>query len=414
MRRFYSFLALLCLKFITVVSVAEIAKAQAVAPFNACTFSSPKFAAQSFAGGRASSGCANWSVARGRNGCTKTKGPCPLCVTTAPGESVFTVSADGILLKKHLELANRWLETSTVSAGQKFKRSLPDSVSGSTFWNARILVMPYGNLMGSFAPLPGIYASDVPTCYAGISEFFPSQWNYNAVDAPYAFAWAPVGSGLCNSPHGGTLMGGLEAAKGKASSLGLGKSFKSAPGEVCARPVGFAEASLKNLRPNSDALAPLTAGPQEISSKLCMGSWGNLLPRTGWSVTADPLLSALQAAYKFTSITADFNLNDNWKTRTDDSWQIVFPNNVPGSCFAPGAQFPIVATAPLEDMGQRGRHELELSSQAKGSYVIAVWRKRETCEEPLESIGGWTAAHRANLVKNTTICNALHAQGGAF
>lgn len=421
--------ALLCLKVSAIVSIAE---AQALAPFNACTFSSPQFAAQSFAGGKASRGCANWSVARARNGCVKVKGTCPLCVaypgdhlqmwlpeffievTTAPGESVFTVSADGLLLKQHLKLGNAWLEAATLSPGQKFKRSLPDAVTQSTFWNARILVMPYGNLMGSFPPLPGIFGTEAPTCFAGLSEFFPSQWNYNSVDSPYALAWAPVGIPLCNSPFGATLMGALETAKSAVSSLSLGKSFSSLPGEACARPVGVGEATLKNLRPNSDALAPITAGPQNLSSKLCMGSWGNLLPRTGWSVTADPLLSAMQAAYKFTSMTADFNLNDNWKVRDDDSWQIVFPNNAPASCFKPGAPFPFVAPVPAEDILQRGRHETASTSQAKGSYVIAVWRKRETCQEPLEIFGGWTVAHRANIIKNTAICSALHAQGGAF
>jgi hypothetical protein len=333
-------------------------------------------------------------------------------VTTAPGESVFTVAADGLLLKKHLALGNIHWKASTLSPYQPLARSQSDPVSNSMFWHARILVMPYANLMGSFSPLPGITGTEAPTCFAGLSEFIPRQWAYNLVDAPYAMAWAPVGSALCNTPQGAGLLGGIEAAKGAVSSIGLGKSFGGGQGEVCARPVGLAEASAKMLRPTSDALAPLTMGPQEISSKLCMGSWGNLLPRSGWAVTGDPLLSAMQAAYRFTSVSADFNLNDNWKLRSDDKWQIVFPTSFPGKCFKPGAQFPILAPAPTEDFMQRHENELNPFSKRKGTYVIAVWRKRETCEEPLETVGGWSAAHKLHLAKNSALCSAMNAQGG--
>ena len=402
------------------------------APFNACTFKAPPFVLQSFAGGAPFAGCAEWSVIRGRNGCHKMKGVCPLCVTypgdhlqmwlpeffieltTAPGKSVFTMSADGLLLKQHLELANKYWKASTLAIHPLHTRSFSDSVTQSNFWHARILVMPYGNLMGNFSPLPGISATEVPSCYAGLSEFMPDQWNYNLADAPYAMAWSPVGTALCNTPHGATLLGGIEAAKSLAGSVGVGKTFQDSPGEVCARPVGLIEASLKNLRPTGDTLAPITLGPQEISSKLCMGAWGNLLPRTGWSVTADPLLSAMQAAYRFTSATSDFYLNDNWKLRADDKWQIVFPQNAPGTCFKPGVQFPILSPAPLENVAQRTAHELALLSERKGTYVIAVWRKRDTCQEPLQTFGAWSASHKLNLVKNAAICTGLNAQGGLW
>ena len=335
-------------------------------------------------------------------------------VTSAPGESVFTMSADGGLLKKHLALASIHWKASTLSPTHFFSRSQSDSVTNSVFWHARILVMPYANLMGSFSPLKSAKGTEAPTCFAGLSEFMPSQWAYNLADAPYAMAWSPIGSLLCNSPQGATLFGGIETVKGAVSSVGLGKSFGGGSGEVCARPVSLAEASAKNLRPNSDALAPLTMGPTEISSKLCMGSWGNLLPRSGWSVTADPLLSAMQAAYRFSSAAADFNLNDNWKLRSDDKWQIVFPMSAPGTCFKPGALFPLLAPAPLENIAQRKSHEVNPLSQRKGTYIIAVWRKRDTCEEPLETVGGWSAMHKVHLAKNAAICAGANAQGGMW
>ena len=433
MKRFCGFLALLCLIFeIAGFSVggSQQAFGMVTVPFNACTAYAPPFVLQNFAGGTPALGCASWSAIRGRAGCTKVKGVCPLCVTypgdhlqmwlpeffievtSAPGESVFTASADGLLLKKHLALGNIHWKASTLSPFQPFSRSQSDVVSHSIFWHARILVMPYANMMGSFSPLPGVTGTEAPTCFAGLSEFIPEQWAYNFVDVPYAFGWSPVGSALCNTPEGAGLLGGLEAAKGAVSNIGLGKSFGGGQGEVCARPVGLAEASVKMLRPSSDALAPLTMGPQEISSKLCMGSWGNLLPRSGWAVTGDPLLSAMQAAYRFTSVAADFNLNDNWKLRSDDQWQIVFPLSLPGTCFKPGAPFPILAPAPTENFAQRQENELNPFSNRKGTYVIAVWRKRETCEEPLETVGGWSAAHKLHLAKNSALCSGMNAQGG--
>ena len=61
-------------------------------------------------------------------------------------------------------------------------------------------------------------------------------------------------------------MGGLEAVKGAVSKVGGAGSFGGGAGEVCARPVTVAEGLAKNLRPTSDALAPLTSGPAELSS----------------------------------------------------------------------------------------------------------------------------------------------------
>lgn len=400
-----------------------------VTPFNGCTFYAPPYGAQSFAGGAPYAGCAEWSAIRGRNGCTKVKGVCPACVTyqgdslqmwlpeyfievtTAPGESAFTEGADGGLLSKHLALGY-----TTWKTGTKAKlpiptadRSMPDVTNQSTVWHARVLVMPYANMMGSYSPLPSVQGTEAPTCFAGLSEFVPEQWAFNAADVGYAAAWAPLGIPLCNMPEGALSMAALDAARTAVSRVAGSGSFGGGDGEVCARPVSGGEATKKNLRPSSDALAPLTEGPASLSSKLCMGAWGNLLPRTGWSVTADPLLSAMQAAYRFTSLAADVALNDRWKLKTDDKWQIVFPVNLPATCFKPGAPFPFLNVPPLEDPTRRNAHELNPKSKRKGTYIIAVWRRRETCQEPLETVGGWSASHKGNLLKNQAICQGFNA-----
>jgi hypothetical protein len=415
----------------TMVLSAPEARAAGMAPFNACTAYAPPFVLQSFAGGAPFAGCAAWSAVRGRNGCIKTKGPCPACihypgdhlqmwlpeyfieVTTAPGESAFALSADGALLASHLKTGfSYWKVRTKAPPIPKSDRSMSDALSQSNMWHARVLVMPYANLMGSFYPLPSVEGTEAPTCFAGLSEFLPDQWNFNLVDVAYAAAWAPVGIPLCTLPEGASLMGGLEAVKGAVSKVGGGGNFGGGAGEVCARPVAVAEGLAKNLRPTSDALAPLTSGPTELSSKLCMGSWGNLLPRTGWAVTADPLVSALQAAYRFTSLAADMNLNDRWKLLADDKWQVVFPTNLPASCFKPGVPFASLLPAPIENPKQRGLHDLNPVSVRKGTYVIAVWRRRSTCEEPLETVGGWSTSHKVNLTKNAAACSAVNAQGG--
>jgi hypothetical protein len=120
----------------------------------------------------------------------------------------------------------------------------------------------------------------------------------------------------------------------------------------------------------------------------------------------------MQAAYRFSSAAADFNLNDNWKLRADDKWQIVFPVNAPATCFKPGAPFPFLAPAPLENGAQRMSHELSALSKRKGTYVIAVWRRRETCQEPLETVSGWSLSHKGHLAKNAAMCAGVHGQGG--
>ena len=76
-----------------------------------------------------------------------------------------------------------------------------------------------------------------------------------------------------------------------------------------------------NLRPSSDALS---------FSKLCMRSFGNLIPRQGHQETGDQFVSAIKAAWKFQELakqaeiikelrlkgeaTVPFSLGDNLKS----------------------------------------------------------------------------------------------------
>ena len=71
----------------------------------------------------------------------------------------------------------------------------------------------------------------------------------------------------------------------------------------------------------SSTLAPLRG---KVANKLCMGSLGNLLPRTGCVLNEDSQLSAMIAAYKFMSAAGYFHLSPDLKLQPDDKWQIVY------------------------------------------------------------------------------------------
>jgi hypothetical protein len=404
-------------------------------PFHGCTFYSPRLVTGSFAGGAPRSGCAEFSVVRGRSGCTKVKGLCPACVTYAGdhlemwlpdyfievtehfGRSVFAEGGDGAVLKKHLAAGEAyWRSTLGVPTTRGLSRGMNSASSRESFWHARILTVPYGAAATTFSPLSASIGRGLPGCFSGLSEFLPAQWNTNLADAPYAAAWAPVGVPLCLLPAGATAMAGLDAARNAASRIGA--SGSAGAGGVggdfaCANPVSAKEALAKNANPGSDALAPLTLGPAEIARKLCMGSWGNLLPRTGWIVSEDPTMAALMAAYRFQSAAADLHLNGEVRMRADDKWQVVWPPVVPQTCFRPGEPFGLTTFPKLEAPDAKATEELKTGSIKKGQfYLVAVWRRRSTCEEPLETVGGWSAAHQVNLAKNTAGCAAVNASGG--
>lgn len=395
-------------------------------PFNGCTFYKPRLASESFANATNFGGCAEFSAVFGRNGCTKTKGPCPACihyrgddvqmwlpdyfieVTKHVGRSVFAESIDGKVLAAHLALATTWWGSRTMGGvNPLLSNGTSLDSSRESFWHARILTIPYGSMFSNYPPLGASKGIGLPFCYSSISEFFPDQWNKNLSDGPYAFAWAPVGGPLCLSLAGGIVSGALAEAKSKIGAMGRITGNLPTNSFQCASPVMAEEGYQKNKWPTSDVISPIASGDL---TKLCMGSWGNLVPRTGWIASEDPHMSAMLAAYKFMSLSADFNLNPELKLKDDDKWQIVYPPRIGGGCFKPGS--PLKELIPAaDDSSYRSKDELDPSSILKNStYIIAVWRKRESCEEPLQYIHGWSADYEINYHKNEKLCRLMEGK----
>jgi hypothetical protein len=323
------------------------------------------------------------------------------------GRSVFADSADGVALARHLKLATNWWSSSTLApAVGVFSNGFQSPSGRDSFWHVRMLPVPYGSWVNNFPPLAASKGVGLPSCFSALSEFMAGQWNYNLADASYAAAWAPAGIPLCLSLVGGAAMGAIQEARAQVSQIASSTpSFPDLPVDVtCANPVGAAEAFYKNALPSSDALAPLKG---DVADKLCMGTWGNLLPRTGWITSEDTHMSAMIAAHKFMSAAGDFHLSPQLKLRPDDKWQVVYPPQIGGGrCFTPGSPFKDLPPVP-EDPISRGRDELTPFGDLKSNtYIIAVWRRRNSCEEPLQWIGGWSADFKANFLKNSAVCKA--------
>lgn len=389
-------------------------------PFNGCTFYKSRLLRESFAGASDHGGCANFSAVNGRHGCKKSKLFIPyngddvqmwlpdyfIEVTKHIGRSIFAESLDGVTLKAQLGLATAWWGFATSSTVTPKISNGSQSDSGhDNFWHVRILTVPYGSLANNYPPLAVAKGNGLPFCYSGISEFFPAQWTYNISDAAFAFAWSPVGTKMCLTASGAVTAGAVAAAKASVGKIISGtKKLPSITPVQCANPVGASEGTSKNALPTSDAYAPLLSGDL---TQLCMGTWGNLIPRTGWIPNEDPQMSAMMAAYKFMSLAGDFHLNSDLKPKSDDKWQIVYPPRIGGKCFTPGS--PLNAITPAaDDPLTRSKDELDSSSSLKNyTYIIAVWRKRESCEEPMQFVGGWSADYKANYYKNLGVCQAM-------
>ena len=387
-----------------------------VQPLNGCTFYKsrllPKFP-----------GCAEFSAVLGRNGCRKVKGICPACITY-PGDdlqmwlpdyfieitkhaggSIFTESADSAALRTHLAIGQKWWEASTkVPLVPSASRGSQSSSSADSFWHARILTVPYGAEANTYLPLSPSKGTGLPTCFSALSEFLPAQWNFNLADGPFAVAWAPVGAPMCLSIVGGAAAASADEAKRQVGMVagGIG-TMRNLPADTsCANPVGVQEALAKDAQPSADTLSPLSGD----LSKLCMGTWGNLIPRTGWILSDDPYMSALAAAYKFQSLAGDMHLNPALKLQSDDKWQIVYPPRFASGCFHPGSPLASLPGSDGDDVVTRTKDEVELGGVRKAhTYVIAVWRRRHSCEEP--GAGAWDAAYKVNVAKNKALCQTV-------
>lgn len=370
---------------------------QTTMPLHGCTFYKPKFISHF-------GSCADFSSKLGRNRCKKTKGSPPF-MTTYPGDHVRMWLPDFFIeVTKHAgqSLFAESLDGQALKVQLQTVRSLPlkngseSSSSGDSFWYARLLGVPYGALANSFPPVPPTLEGGIPACFKGISEFYNDQWNLNLADAPYAAAFAPVGASMCLSPAGATAFS-PEIKKSITGMSGNPGTMSENPGIPCAVPVTGAQALAINALPTSEPARTL-ASP----SRLCMGTWGNLIPRTGWIPTEDLTMSALMAAFKFQSLTSDLQLSPDLAPRTDDKWQVVFPPQVTNSCFTSGS----VTHIPPGDLG-RERDELVPGGLKKHhTYVIAVWRQRDTCEEPMP-FEARKKAYQVNFEKNKTLCQAV-------
>lgn len=355
--------------------------------------------------------CAEFSAVTGRNGCTKVKGICPYCITYQGsdvqmwlpdfvveasahfGRSMFAESISGAALKLHLKAATRWASSNWKQFELMSDGTGMDTAHGM-FWQVRVLPLPFGSLVTTFPPLASSKGVGLPICYSSLSELDIAEWTYGIADAPAAAALATVAIPACFSP-----LGAAANSIGQTIAAHVGGSETSGSGfpSGCALPVPAKFGLAKTMMPTSDAWNP---------TKLCIGSLGSLIPRMGMVFAGDTYKSALLAAVKMASLTADhFGDSNTGGWNVEDKWQLVYPPSPHGYCFRPGqlstlTEFP---TGVLEDPATRAADNVSLNARS-GTYVWVVWRKRNSCEEPFDAV--WRADYKINKAKNLAICKA--------
>lgn len=395
-------------------------------PVNGCTFYKHPFS-KSF------DDCAQFNVIEG--GCTKTKCAGFACftysanlasmyipdflieVTNGFGESLYTEKdlnpIIGITLKEHLNSAKKyWKASDPLSIGNI---ALPSGISdiadslrsgdtmgqGDQFQQVRILTIP-----GAAAVT--VYPSDIyrrwfsssagiPVCFEAISEFFPHQWRDNLVDGAYSMTTIPVSYPLCSTLIGSAGVGASAALNSAMNEItGLTLSGPNLPiSAQCSYPTNVKSIATSMLSPRSDAWAPL-----KNPANFCIGSYGELFPRTGTSLTDDPHSASLIAAIRFASLSGDTYLSHKFKVNLNDKIQQVYPRpselplfgalNV-ASCSKPRNPLeglasitnPMSAVDTLRKSTSSALQTSDLIPGIKrGSYIYAVWKKRTSCEEP--------------------------------
>lgn len=404
-------------------------------PVDVCSFFDSHFYGLSWESGWG--GCAKFHVKSG--GCKKRKGwftyPGDLVsvwmpellveITRHEGESIFATGVEGLSLKQHLAVAFSYQKAASIEAlpaplkpfaslASGLKKDGVES-SGSTgalhTWHARILPIPFAQVVGEFSPFGGINGSSYPVLFDGISEFHPDPWLTGWSDLPIALTMNALllSKGLehpCFSTEGqiaGELFSrGLAVAKSAAGALG---GLPDVPGNIGDRPNLPKELLIRNFLPGSDASNP---------SKFCMGSLGPLLPRMGASIGGDRARSALIAALKFLSLNADSIGNGRSRMQGDDFFQVVYPRTTVPKCFLPGSQtervdakaVPFGRAAPTSEW----RNPLQVRSDH--TYVFALWRRRMSCQEPF-SQAVWKATFQGHLRAKKAACTAWRrAKGG--
>ena len=67
-----------------------------------------------------------------------------------------------------------------------------------------------------------------------------------------------------------------------------------------------------------------------------------------------------------------------------------------------------ISALGADDPLSRAKDELGFDQALKDhTYIIAVWRRRESCEEPLSQIDGWGKIYKSNFEKNKAVCQSL-------
>lgn len=401
---------LVCFGFVATQALANFSL-----PLNACTSYSPRLISTFGT-------CADFTVTRAKNGCMKVKGVCPACVTyqgdllemwlpefmveVSPhiGRSIFAESTAGAALKLHLTAAKAWWDKSFPSTPLTASGSLSQNSHSST-WHARILPVPFGAAVNTYPPLRSSAGVGVPVCYSSLSELMPNQWKYGQADLPIALAQSFLTVPQCYLPLGAAASALAQGALAYAPSPSgiissvTGVDIGGFP-NGCARPIFDKEAVAKSLSPSSDAWS---------MSKRCIGTLGALIPRTGEIASDEPFKAALTAGVKFASATSDFfgdSKTGGWEL--SDKWQLIYPPSLHNYCFRPGQASQIlempfgVNEDGITRASDNAKMNGALANSKSGSYVFLVWRKRETCQEPLGSI--WKADYELQKAKNMAIC----------
>jgi hypothetical protein len=391
-------------------------------PASGCTFYKPQMIAQSFGM------CANYSAAIGRNGCTIYHWPgitypgvdvqmwLPdffVEVTKYTGRSMFAQNPANPLelgFIAHLKLASLYFQaaepqTSTLGGGEITDGPTVDDLNQMSYWQVRMLQVPFGKETMEFRPGLTPRGTGLPIYYDGISEFVSQQWRDNLADLPFATLLEPVANPFCNSLAGGAAVGITNELRGKLStaigSFGNSPPFPNLPFGV-ATPMPAKLIFSQNLLPTSDVFAAFSD-----PTKLCIGSKGPLIPRTGFISSEDRSQSALMAAVKFMSLIGDaYPWGRDYKLQNSDKFQLVYPATA-ALCFNPAA---ILDSNFLE---ARNPIDENIPGSAN-TYIFAVWREKHSCEDKGpggQSVGiaYFNSIHPIDIQKNKAICSVVGA-----
>lgn len=323
-------------------------------------------------------------------------------VSTHFGKSMFTDGVSGTALRLHLEAAVRWAK-STAAQYEKFSDGAAFDTSHAMMWHVRILPVPYGKIATTFPPLSASKGVGLPVCYSSLSELDLAQWTYNTADGPAAAALSPIALAQCYTP-----LGALASSAGQT----IGSNVLANSGFDDSGPTGSFPSGCALPIPAKVALAKSMAGSDTWSlSKMCIGSLGSLIPRTGVVPADNPFKAALVAGIKFASLTADhFGDSSTGGWQLTDKWQLIYPPSPHGYCFRPGQmrQALEIPLGIIEDPTTRMKDSATLSARS-GTFVFAVWRRRDTCQEPLNTVTagqGWKFDYQINKGKNIALCGA--------